>query len=103
MVSGLSGGLHRLRQALGNMKWPLTRSTSPRDGKGTVIFSSTDEVLPLVYRPNLSVRVSFGRVFFPHKNDFPAESIRFSSFVISKLSLAKINGKFGAILDLPCF
>lgn len=56
MVSGLSGGLHRLRQALGNMKWPLTRSTSPRDGKGTVIFSSTDEVLPLVYRPNLSVR-----------------------------------------------
>ena len=55
MVSGGSGVLRRFREA---WKWPLTRSTSRRDGKGTVTFASTDEVLTLVYRPNLSVRVS---------------------------------------------
>lgn len=56
MVSGGSDSLHRFRQWL---KWPLARSTSARVGKGIVTFASTDEVLPLVYRPNLSVRVSY--------------------------------------------
>ena len=55
MVSGGSGVLRRFREAC---RWPLTRSTSRRDGKGAVTFASTDEVLTLVYRPNLSVRVS---------------------------------------------
>ena len=54
MVSGGSGVLQRIREA---WKWPVPRSTSARDGKGAVIFASIDEVLSLVYRPNLSVRV----------------------------------------------
>jgi len=52
MVSGGSGVLQRIREAC---RWPISRSTSARE-KGAVIFASTDEVLPLVYRPNLSVR-----------------------------------------------
>ena len=55
-VSGGNGVFQRFREACS--KWPLARSTSARDGKGTVVFASTDEVLTLVYRPNLSVRVS---------------------------------------------
>ena len=55
-VSGGSGVFRRFREACS--KWPLSRSTSARDGKGAVIFASTDEVLALVYRPNLTVRVS---------------------------------------------
>ena len=54
MVSGGSDSLYRFRQWL---KRP--RSTIARVGKGIVTFASTDEVLPLVYRPNLSVRVSY--------------------------------------------
>lgn len=57
---GVSGGLNVFRRFReGWNRWPLVRSTSSRDGKGAVRFASTDEVLTVVYRPNLSVRVSF--------------------------------------------
>lgn len=58
---GVSGGLNVFRTWFreGRNRWPLVRSSSSRDGKGAVLFASTDEVLTLVYRPNLSVRVSF--------------------------------------------
>ena len=60
---GVSGGLNVFRRFReGWNRWPLDRSTSSRDGKGAVRFASADEVLTLVYRPNLSVRVSF---FYP--------------------------------------
>lgn len=61
MVSGGSDSLYRLWQRL---KRPLARSSIARDGKGIVTFASTDEVLPLVYRPNLSVRVSYSNFYF---------------------------------------
>ena len=57
---GVSGGLNVFRRFREGWNiWPLNRSASSRDGKGAVLFASTDEVLTLVYRPNLSVRVSF--------------------------------------------
>ena len=56
-VSGSLNVFRRFRE--GWNIWPLNRSASSRDGKGAVLFASTDEVLTLVYRPNLSVRVSF--------------------------------------------
>lgn len=60
MVSGGSDSLYRFRQWL---KRPFARSTIARVGKGIVTFASTDEVLPLVYRPNLSVRVSYSNFY----------------------------------------
>ena len=60
MVSGGSDSWYRFRQWL---KRPLAPSTIARVGKGIVTFASTDEVLPLVYRPNLSVRVSYSNFY----------------------------------------
>lgn len=78
---GVSGGLNVFRRFReGWNRWPLVRSTSSRDGKGAVRFASTDEVLTVVYRPNLSVRVSF---FI----------LSFTTMLIAWLSLC---------LDLPC-
>lgn len=56
-VNGGPGVWRRLKEVY-NRNWPWSRSTSSRDGNGTVIFASTNEVLTFVYRPNLSVRVS---------------------------------------------
>ena len=56
-VNGGPGVWRRLKEAY-SRNWPWSRSTSSRDGSGTVIFASTREVLTFVYRPNLSVRVS---------------------------------------------
>lgn len=61
MVSGGSdSSWYRLWQRLRPI-W--AQSTNARDGKGIVTFASTDEVLPLVYRPNLSVRVSYSNLY----------------------------------------
>ena len=56
-VSGSLNVFRRFRE--GWNIWPLNRSASSRDGKGAVLFFFFFEVLTLVYRPNLSVRVSF--------------------------------------------
>ncbi|XP_078351977.1 uncharacterized protein LOC144636662 isoform X2 [Oculina patagonica] len=55
-VNGGPGVWRRVREACTNRKWPWTRSSFSKDGSGTVVFASTDEVLKFVYRPNLSVR-----------------------------------------------
>ena len=57
-VNGGPGVWRRVKEACTNRKWPWSRSTFSKDGSGTVVFASTDEVLKFVYRPNLSVRVS---------------------------------------------
>jgi len=56
-VNGQPGVWRRLKEAY-SRNWPWSRSTSSRDGSGTVIFASPSEALTFVYRPNLSVRVS---------------------------------------------
>lgn len=57
-VNGGPGIWRRVREACTNRKWPWARSSFSKDGSGTVVFASTDEVLSFVYRPNLTVRVS---------------------------------------------
>nr|XP_058947859.1 uncharacterized protein LOC131775749 [Pocillopora verrucosa] len=56
---GVNGGpevWRRVREACTRRTWPWSRSTSLREGKGTVIFASIHEDLTFAYRPNLSVR-----------------------------------------------
>ena len=74
-VNGGSDVWRRVKDACTKRVWPWSRSTSLREGKGTVIFASTDEVLTFVYRPNLSVRVSC--IFASRKMD-----TRISGFVL---------------------
>ena len=64
MVSGGSDSWCRLWQGFKRL---FPRSTTARVGKGIVTFASTDEELPLVYRPNLSVRVSYFNFYVLHE------------------------------------